>query len=347
MPGIKKLGKQTCRFANPPVIISSGTVVGPKEGQGPLGPYFHRVCADSLLGEASWERAERALLKNAFQLALDSAGLQPKDIDVLLAGDLLNQIISANYTARDLGIPFLGLYGACSTMVESMALGAMLIDGGFAGRVLQGASSHYNTAERQFRVPAEYGSQRALTAQWTVTGAGATVLSAKGMGPRITHATIGKVVDLGVKDASDMGSAMAPAVADTIINHLADTGRKPDDYDLIISGDLASIGKALVQQLVSKAGYEISEIYTDCGCIIYDPTQDVHAGGSGCGCSAVVMGSYLLQEMARGKFCRVLAIGSGALLSPVATLQGESIPGIGHAIVLEAWPDNRVSGAGD
>lgn len=336
MPGIKKLGKQTYRFAKPPVIISSGTVVGPKEGQGPLGQYFHRVCADALLGETTWERAERSLLKNALQLALDSAGLQPENIDLLLAGDLLNQIISANYTARDMGIPFLGLYGACSTMVESMALGAMLIDGGFASNVLQGASSHYNTAERQYRLPAEYGSQRSLTAQWTVTGAGATVLSAKGTGPRITHATIGKVVDLGVKDVSDMGSAMAPAVADTIITHFADTGRDAADYDLIISGDLAGIGKALAQQLVSKDGYEIGEIYTDCGCIIYNPTQDVHAGGSGCGCSAAVIGSYLLQEMTRGKFSRVLAVGSGALLSPVATLQGESIPGIGHAVVLEA-----------
>jgi stage V sporulation protein AD len=335
MPGIKKLGKQSYRFAQPPVIISSGTVVGPKEGQGPLGSYFHQVCDDTLLGETSWERAERSLLKQAFQLALDSAELQPENIDVLLAGDLLNQIISANYTARDLGIPFLGLYGACSTMVESMLLGAMLIDGGFASNVLQGASSHFNTAERQYRAPAEFGNQRALSAQWTVTGAGATVISAKGTGPRITHVTIGKIVDLGVKDAPDMGSAMAPAVADTIITHFAELGRNPKDYDLIISGDLAGIGKALTKRLVSNAGYELGDIYADCGCIIYDPTQDTHAGGSGCGCSAVVMASYLLQEMTRGKFRRVLAIGSGALLSPIATMQGESIPSIGHAVVLE------------
>ncbi len=336
MAGVKQLGQQTYRFANPPCIIASGTVAGSKEGEGPLGAYFHRIHLDNMLGENSWEKAERKMLKEAFQLALASAELQPEDIDLLLAGDLLNQIISANYTARDLGIPFLGLYGACSTMVESMALGAMLIDGGFVDKVLQGASSHYHTAERQYRAPAELGSQRSLSAQWTVTGAGATILAKQGKGPRITHATIGKVIDLGIKDAADMGSAMAPAVAHTILRHFSDTGRVPADYDLIISGDLAVLGKALALQLVSKAGYDIEAKYADCGCFIYDPTQDVNAGGSGCGCSALVLGSYLLQELARGKYQRILAIGSGALLSPIATQQGESIPGIGHAVVIEA-----------
>lgn len=331
----KKVGRQTYRLSRPPAVISSGTVVGPKEGAGPLGKYFHLICNDTLLGENSWELAERAMLNKAMQLALDSAGLKTEDIDLLLAGDLLNQIISANFCARDLGIPFLGLYGACSTMVLGLAVGAMLIDGGFGACVLQGASSHYNTAERQYRGPAELGGQRVPTAQWTVTGAGAAVLSAEGAGPRVTMVTLGKVIDLGVADANDMGSAMAPAVADTLITHFSDTGRTPADYDLIISGDLAAVGHALARQLTAGAGYDMAENFTDCGCLIYDPAQDAHAGGSGCGCSAVVIGSYLLQALAEGKYRRVLAVGSGALHSPVSVQQGQSIPGIGHAVVLE------------
>ncbi|HEX3032702.1 MAG TPA: stage V sporulation protein AD [Bacillota bacterium] len=344
MAGTKKLGKQTFAFTAPPVILASGTMVGPMEGEGPLGEYFHMVASDGLLGEQSWEKAEMALLKSAFTIALDNAGLQPTDIDLMLAGDLLNQIISANYTARDMAIPFLGLYGACSTMAESMALGAILVDGGFANRVLQGASSHYNTAERQYRGPAEYGSQRALTAQWTVTGAGASVICAPELVaqsgittplPRITHATVGKVVDLGVKDAADMGSAMAPAVADTLVTHFQDTGRNPDYYDLIVTGDLANVGSAMLTTLTRQATYDLGNRHVDCGSLIYDPSQDAHSGGSGCGCSASVVGSYILQEMANGKFKKVLFVGSGALMSPIASQQGESIPGIGHAVVLE------------
>ncbi|HEX3033012.1 MAG TPA: stage V sporulation protein AD, partial [Bacillota bacterium] len=328
MAGTKKLGKQTFAFTNPPVVLASGTIVGPKEGQGPLSQYFHMVSGDSLVGEDTWEKAEQALLKTAFNIALNSAALKESDIDILLAGDLLNQIIAANYTARDMGIPFLGLYGACSTMAEGMALGAMLVDGGFVNRVMQGASSHYNTAERQFRAPAEYGGQRTPTAQWTVTGAGATIICAPELAgdqnilPRITHSTIGKVIDMGIKDGADMGSAMAPAVADTLVTHFNDTGRRPKDYQLIVTGDLGNIGSAILKQLTAQAGFDISPNQVDCGTLIFDPTQDVHAGGSGCGCSAVVIGSYLLQEIAQGKYKRVLVVGSGALMSPIASFQG-------------------------
>lgn len=337
MVAVKKLGKQTIAFTNPPVITGSASIVGPKEGQGPLGREFDIVTQDSLNGEQSWEKAERKMLKQGSELAIQKARLTSTDIDFMMAGDLLNQLISSNFTARDLGIPFIGLYGACSTMFEGMALGSMLIDGGFANNVLTAASSHYDTAERQYRFPTEMGVQRPLTAQWTVTGAGAVVLSSRGKGPAITHITIGKVIDLGITDANDMGSAMAPAAADTLIQHFKDTGRKPSDYDLIFTGDLAAIGRALTEQLVKQAGYDLSKNYTDCGILIYDPTQDTHAGGSGCGCSAVVLTGYLLKKILSGKYKRILGVGTGALLSPVSTMQGESIPGIGHAVVIDGY----------
>lgn len=334
---VKKLGQQTLKFANPPVVSSSAAIVGPKEGQGPLGDTFDQVLPDTLNGEKTWEKAERKMQKDAVKTALKKASLSEQEIDFFAGGDLLNQLISANFAARDLAIPFLGLYGACSTMVEGLCIGAMLIDGGFAQRVAVAASSHYDTAERQYRFPTELGIQRPLTAQWTVTGAGAMILGATGIGPAITHATIGKVVDLGIKDSNDMGSAMAPAAADTIITHFKDTGRQPKDYDLIITGDLASVGHSLALQLVKQAGYDISANFTDCGVLIYDPSQDTHAGGSGCGCSAVVLSSYIMGQMKAGKYKRILALGTGALLSPTTTLQGESIPGIGHAVVFDAY----------
>lgn len=337
MAATKKLGKQTIAFNNPPVIIGAASIVGPKEGQGPLGKEFDVVLPDTLAGEQTWEKAERLMLKTSCEMAVQKSKLTPDDIDFMMAGDLLNQIISANFAARDLGIPFLGLYGACSTMFEGMSLGSMLVDGGFANHVLTAASSHYDTAERQYRFPTEMGVQRPLTAQWTVTGAGSVVLAAGGKGPAITHITVGKVVDLGITDANDMGSAMAPAAADTIIQHFKDTGRKPSDYDLIFTGDLASIGRALTEQLVKQAGYDISNNFTDCGILIFDPSQDTHAGGSGCGCSAVVLTGYLLKKIISGKYKRILGVGTGALLSTTSTLQGESIPGIGHAVVIDGY----------
>ncbi|MHB9093988.1 MAG: stage V sporulation protein AD [Eubacteriales bacterium] len=337
MVATKRLGQQTIAFTNPPVILSAASVVGPKEGQGPLGEEFDIILADTLDGEQTWEKAERKMLKDSCQLAVKKANLTSQDIDFMLAGDLLNQIISANFTARDMGVPFIGLYGACSTMFEGISLGSMLIDGGYANHVLAAASSHYDTAERQFRFPTEMGVQRPPTAQWTVTGAGSVVLSGQGKGPAVTHSTMGKVIDLGIKDANDMGSAMAPAAADTIIQHFKDTGRTPADYDLVITGDLGSIGRALTEQLVKQAGYDLSKNFSDCGILIFDSTQDIHAGGSGCGCSAVVLTGYLLKEMAAGKFKRILGLGTGALLSPTSSFQGESIPGIGHAVAIDTY----------
>ncbi len=331
----KKLGQQTVVFSTPPIISAAGVTVGQMEGDGPLADYFDRVLTDTYHGEKTWEKAEQKMLQETITLAVQKAGLKLSDIDYLLAGDLLNQIISANYTARGLGVPFIGLFGACSTFAESIALGAMLIDGGFAGRVVASASSHHNTAERQFRFPNELGVQRPPSAQWTVTGAGSVVLDQGQLGLRVTHATIGKVVDAGEKNAQDMGAAMAPAAADTIVTHLKDTGRQPADYDLIITGDLGIIGKTLVAELAHNQGYELGEKYTDCGVLIYNPAQDTHAGGSGCGCSAAVFSGYLFKEILAGRWKRILLIGTGALHSPVSAMQGESIPGIGHAVSLE------------
>lgn len=332
----KKLGSQTLMFTQPPRILSTSTIVGPKEGAGPLGKTFDQVTSDTLRGEKTWEKAEQKMLQDALETVIKKANLKTQDIDFLLAGDLLNQLISSNFTAKSMGIPFLGLYGACSTMAESMVMASILIDGGYANYVVAGASSHYDTAERQYRYPTELGVQRPLTAQSTVTGAGGFLLSNQAsIGPKITFATVGKVTDLGISDANDMGSAMAPAAADTIIQHFKDTGRPPIDYQLIITGDLGSLGKTLTQHLVEKAGYDISKIYTDCGMLIYDPSQDTHSGGSGCGCSAVVMGGYIMDQIIKGKYERVLFVGTGALLSPTTTMQGETIPGIGHAVAIE------------
>jgi len=323
-------------FKNPPVIAATATIVGPKEGEGPLAQTFDKIVEDPYYAEKSWEKAERRMLEEVMQTALKKAALAPTSIDYLLAGDLLNQIISAGFTARSLGIPFIGLYGACATMYEGLALGAILIDGGFADYVLVGASSHYSTAERQYRFPTEQGVQRPPTAQWTVTGAGAALLARTGAGPVITHATIGKVLDLGQGDPSDFGSAMAPAAADTIVRHLQDTVRGPQDFDLFLTGDLGLYGKGLAEQLVRERGFDIGNKFADCGTMIYDHhRQDTHAGGSGCACAAVVTGGYLMQQMLTGKIKRVLGVATGALLSPLTTKQGETIPVIAHAVAIE------------
>lgn len=332
---MRRAGQQTLVFQNPPVVISTAAVVGPKEDEGPLKGNFDLVIENTFFGEKSWEKAECKMLQEAVNTAMGKAGLKPENISFLLAGDLLNQTISANYAARQLAMPFLGLYGACSTMVESMILASVLVDGEYAENVVAAASSHHDTAERQFRFPTEFGAQRPLSAQWTVTGAGAAVIGSDRPGPRITHATVGKVVDLGVKDANDMGSAMAPAAADTIAVHFKDTGRNADDYDLIVTGDLGAVGKTLTQQLVENQGFKLGNKFSDCGLLIFDPTQDTHAGGSGCGCSAVVTCGFIMKGLLSGKYQRVLVIGTGALLSPTILLQGESIPGIAHAVAID------------
>lgn len=331
----KKLGNQTVKFQNPPSIVATGSIVGPKEGEGPLKDYFDLIIQDDLWGEDSWEKCESKLQKEAVNLALSNAKIVSSQVDYLFAGDLLNQIIASSFSARSLQIPFFGLYGACSTMTESLSLGAMAIDGGFADNVVCVASSHFSTAERQYRFPLELGNQRPLTSQWTVTGAGASVLSSRGGGPYITHITTGKVIDPGIKDANNMGPAMAPAAADVIVQHFKDTGFKPSDYDLIITGDLASIGKEISEELMMKEGYNVSNVYSDCGIEIFDDKkQDTHAGGSGCGCSAVVFNGYIYKQLQKNKLKRVMLVSTGALLSPTSTQQGESIPGIAHAVTI-------------
>ncbi len=311
-------------------------MVGKKEGEGPLSERFDYISTDSYFGEKSWEKAESTMLRQCFDTALSKAGLKPKEIQYLLAGDLLNQCTGSSFAAKDSEIPFFGLYGACSTMGESLSLGAVLIDGGFADKVCAMTSSHFCSAERQFRLPLEYGGQRTPTAQWTATASGAAILSREGRGPRITHISTGKIVDAGICDGSNMGAAMAPAACDTLVSHFRDTGRSPDYYDAVITGDLGSFGHRLLAELLQNEGYEMPEIFTDCGMLLYDTKkQDTHCGGSGCGCAASVLCGHILKRMREGVWNRVLFAPTGALMSPVSSMQGESIPGICHALAIE------------
>ncbi|ADL08019.1 stage V sporulation protein AD [Thermosediminibacter oceani] len=332
---LKKLGKQTVKFENPPSIIATASIVGPVEGKGPLREYFDLILSDVNFQEKSWEKAEKKMLKEAAEMAIRKSGVPGEQIEYFIAGDLLNQIIAASFAARELGFPFFGIYGACSTMAEGLGLGAMLVDGGYADNLVVGTSSHFCTAERQYRFPLELGNQRPPTAQRTTTGAGAAVISSKDQNPRITYMTTGKVIDMGEANPNDMGTAMAPAAVDTIVRHLEDSNRSPEDYDLIITGDLASVGKDIAERLLKQKGIDISDRYTDCGLLIYSPQQDVHAGGSGCACAAVVTCGYLYKEMQKGRYNRILLVATGALLSTTSVQQGETIPCIAHAVALE------------
>ena len=331
----KKLGRQTVRLAHPPSFVTWGNAVGCKEGEGPLAHTFDYIDPDDTFGQPSWEKSESTMQKLALSLALTKAGLSPAGLDWLFAGDLLNQCIGSSFAARDQHIPFFGLYGACSTMGEGLALAAMTLDGGFGSYAGVAASSHFCSAERQYRSPLEYGNQRTPTAQRTVTGAGAVILSPQGAGPYITHITPGKIVDKGITDTNNMGAAMAPAVYDTLKAHFQDTGRGPKDYDLIVTGDLGQLGSQLLEELFRQDGVELISNHTDCGLLIYDlEGQDVHCGGSGCGCCASVLTGYLLQGMRDGVWQRLLFCPTGALHSPTTAFQGESIPGICHAIAI-------------
>ncbi len=331
----KKLGAQTAAFSTPPVVIGHGNVVGKKEGEGPLSGCFDFVSQDDYFGEKTWEKAECAMQEQALQNALKNAGKQGGDLDFLLAGDLLNQCISSSFAARSQKAPFLGLYGACSTMGESLLLAAMLVDAGYGRLAAAVTSSHFCTAERQYRTPVEYGGQRPPTAQWTVTGSGSVILADSGKGPKVTHATVGKIVDKGITDANNMGAAMAPAAYDTLRAHFEDTGRGPDYYDLIATGDLGKLGHEIVTDFFARDGVKMPN-YTDCGLLIYDlERQDVHCGGSGCGCAATVLTGHLLPALEKGHYKRILFCPTGALLSPTSTQQGESIPSICHAVALE------------
>ncbi len=331
---MKRTGK-TVYFDTPPVILTTSAMAGAVEGKGPLQTYFDKVIKDPYYGTKTFEKAERKICTENCQNVLQKANLKSDDIDYILAGDLLNQIVTANFCARDLQIPFIGLYGACSTMIEALALGSMIIDGGFAQNILAFASSHYQTAERQFRMPTEYGSQYPPYKQWTVTGSGAFILSQSGAGPKITHATIGKVVDFGVVDANDMGSAMAPAAADTIIQHLKDLNRSPGDYDLILTGDLGEVGKTMARELLREATYDVDVVLDDCGAMLYSDDQKTGAKGSGAAASAIVLASYIYQKLIEGHLKRIMIVGTGALLSQISSLQGESIPGVAHGITIE------------
>ncbi len=332
----KRLGKQTLYLPSAPAVVGYAAVVGKKEGEGPLKERFDYIAEDSYFGEKSWEKAESHMLKQCFSIACDKGGLPPSSLQYILAGDLLNQCVSSSFAMRDTEIPYLGLYGACSTMAESLSLGALLLDGGFAERVCALTGSHFCSAERQYRFPLEYGGQRTPSSQWTVTGAGAVILAPAGGVVRITHVTHGKIIDAGIKDPSNMGSAMAPAAFDTIRTHFRDTGRTPEDYDAIVTGDLGALGHDILQALFRSDGVELGARYMDCGVLIYDlAAQEVGAGGSGCGCCASVLGGHILRAMEDGVWNRVLFAATGALMSPTSSQQGESIPGICHAIVLE------------
>lgn len=331
-----RIGRQTVKLDNPPIILETASIAGVKEGEGPLKDAFDKVLTDDTLGEKSWEKSESMLQKQTMLLALEKAQLAQGDIDYILAGDLLNQCVGAHYSVRDFDIPFLGLYGACSTMTESMSIGSMLVGGGFANHVMCLTSSHFCSSERQFRNPLEYGGQRTPSAQWTVTGAGCAILASKGSGPRITHVTTGKVIDKGVTDISNMGAAMAPAAIDTLLAHFDDTGIKPDEYDMIVTGDLGVIGSDILVELMMEEGFDIRENHRDCGKMIYDiEAQDVHAGGSGCGCCGSVFCGYIYRELKRHNLKKILVMATGALMNPMVVEQGESIPAVAHAVTIE------------
>ncbi len=331
----KHIGKQTVVLKNPPCIMATASIVGPKEGKGDLKKCFDYIIPDELWGEDSWEKAESKLVRETFAKVLQNSGLSNDKIDYVLAGDLLNQCIAANYGLRETNVPFLGLYGACSTMAESMSLGSVLVDGGFAENVVCLTSSHFCSAEKQFRFPLELGSQRTPTSQWTVTGSGAVVISAQGAGPYIKTLTTGKIIDLGITDANNMGAAMAPAAADTILTHFSDTGLVPEYYDLIVTGDLGKVGKDICIDILKMNGLDIEARYNDCGVMIFNSNnQDTHAGGSGCGCSATVFAGHIYKEIMKGNLKTVLFIATGALMSPISSQQKESIPGIAHALSI-------------
>ena len=302
---------------------------------GPLAKYFDQTLEDEFWGEKSWEKAESKIIKEATQMVISKSGISSQNIDCVFAGDLLNQCISSTFGLREINIPFLGVFGACSTFVESLSLGAISIEG-FANYVLCATSSHFCSAEKQFRFPLELGNQRPPTSQWTVTGSGASILSKTGNGPYITNITLGKIVDMGIKDANNMGAAMAPAFIDTLIAHFKDTGRSPNYYDEIISGDLGYIGKDIVIDIAKSKGYNIKSNYNDCGVLIFDKnSQDTHSGGSGCACLATVFSGYFFKKLKEKKLRKLLLIATGALMNSTSSQQGESIPGIAHAISIE------------
>ncbi|MDO5400205.1 MAG: stage V sporulation protein AD [Eubacteriales bacterium] len=332
----QKRGRQSFALAEPPKITAWASVVGKKEAEGPLSHTFDIKCRDTYFGQATWEQAEKHMQQLALRKLADKAGMQQTEFDLVFSGDLLNQCIGSSFTLRNTGIPHLGLYGACSTMAESLLAASMAVGGGFADRVVAMTSSHFASSERQYRFPLGYGGQRTPCSQWTVTGSGAALVCREGKGPKITACTVGTVKDLGITDANNMGSAMAPAAYDTIRAHFDDLKTGPEDFSLIVTGDLGQLGKEMLLELAKRDGVSLGGKLADCGTMVFDnTTQDVHAGGSGCGCSAVTLCGELLGKLSSGKLKKILFCGTGALLSPTSTQQGLPIPGVCHAVSIQ------------
>lgn len=332
-----KIGKCSIEFDNKPLISASASVVGQKEGEGPLGEYFDRVIDDPMAGQNTWEEAESEMQRQLVEELLIKSGLQAKEIRYFFAGDLLGQLIATSFGISGFEVPIFGLYGACSTMGEALSLAAMTVSAGYADNVIAMTSSHFGSAEKQFRFPLDYGNQRPLCATWTVTGAGGVILSASGESDIcVSGITTGRIVDYGIQDSFNMGAAMAPAACDVIYNHLMDFERRPEDYDAIYTGDLGSVGQTILIDLMDKRGFDISKVHHDCGVEIYDAgTQDTHAGGSGCGCSAATLSAQILRRIREGEYSRVLFVPTGALLSTISFNEGKTVPGIAHAVVIE------------
>ena len=332
---INKRGKRSFALPQLPVIQAWASVAGKKESEGPLAHTFDHTNTDTYFGQKTWEQAEKQMQQLALDILAKKAGMKKTDFELVLSGDLLNQCIGSSFSLRNTGIPHLGLYGACSTMAESLLIASMVVGGGFCDKVVAQTSSHFASSERQYRFPLGYGGQRTPTAQWTVTGSGAALVCTSGNGPRIECCTIGTVSDLGITDANNMGAAMAPAAFDTIRAHMEDLHRKPEDFDLIVTGDLGQIGKEVLLELGKRNHLPLGGKLTDCGTMVFDNTvQDVHAGGSGCGCSAITLCGDLLNRLRDGKLKRILFCGTGALLSPTSTQQGLPIPGVCHAVSI-------------
>lgn len=331
----QKVGEHSFCLQSPPVIKAWASVTGKKEAQGPLGTTFDVTCEDSYYGQKTWEQAEKRMQQLALQTLAKKACMKQAEFQLVFSGDLLNQCIGSSFPLRNTDIPHIGLYGACSTMAESLMMASMAVGGGFTGNAVAMTSSHFASSERQYRFPLGYGGQRTPTAQWTVTGSGAALVCNNGNGPKITGCTIGTVTDLGIKDANNMGAAMAPAAMQTIITHFEDFGTSPEDYDLIVTGDLGQLGKEVLVALLENEGVSVGGTITDCGSLVFDNTsQDVHAGGSGCGCSAITLCGYLLNKLSIGSMKKILFCGTGALLSPTSVQQGLPIPGVCHAVVI-------------
>ena len=336
----QKRGRRSFVLNKPPIITTWASVAGKKEAEGPLAHTFDIKCRDTYFGQQTWEQAEKHMQQLALKKLAEKANISQKDFDIVFSGDLLNQCIGSSFTLRNMNIPHLGLYGACSTMAESLLMASMAVGGGFAEKVVAMTSSHFASSERQYRFPLGYGGQRTPTSQWTVTGSGAALVCNCGDGPKITACTIGTVKDLGIKDANNMGAAMSPAAYATIRAHFDDLKTGPEDFSLIVTGDLGQLGKALLLELARKDGISLGGKLADCGTLVFDnTTQDVHAGGSGCGCSAITLCGYLLNQLNSGKLKKILFCGTGALLSPTSTQQGLPIPGICHAVSI-AGGDN-------